>query len=69
MYQFKDNIFTNRELEVLALLVKGQTNPQIANALSISVHTVKSHLEHIYAKLGVFNRIQASVAAVTMKIV
>jgi DNA-binding CsgD family transcriptional regulator len=42
-----------REREVLGLVVEGRTNRQIAEALMISPHTVRRHLENIFAKLGV----------------
>jgi DNA-binding NarL/FixJ family response regulator len=50
---------TLREREVLAFLAEGRTNREIAGALSVSVATVKSHLVHIYDKLGAANRNEA----------
>src|SRR5215211_3795527 len=55
---------TPREREVLAQIIEGHTNRQIAQALSVSVGTVKFHVEHIIAKLGVADRTQAAVRAV-----
>ncbi|HEX9370925.1 MAG TPA: response regulator transcription factor, partial [Roseiflexaceae bacterium] len=55
---------TPREREVLKLVVEGQTNREIASKLSLSVGTVKIHVEHIIAKLGVADRTQAAVRAV-----
>lgn len=55
---------TARELEVLALLPKGQTSSQIASRLFVSEATVKTHLASIYRKLGVANRTEAVVAAI-----
>jgi HD-GYP domain-containing protein (c-di-GMP phosphodiesterase class II)/DNA-binding CsgD family transcriptional regulator len=55
---------TNREVEVLRLLVRGLSNKEIAAQLVISRKTAGSHIEHIYAKLGVSNRAQASLFAV-----
>ena len=49
------NILTTREKEILALIVEGKSNPEIARALIISTHTVKAHIESIYRKLGVHN--------------
>lgn len=45
-----------RECEVLHLAAMGMTNPQIAEILSISNNTVKSHFDHIFNKLGLPNR-------------
>ena len=55
-----------REREVLELLTKGQTNREIARKLTVSVSTVKIHVEHILAKLGVSDRTQAAVRATEM---
>ena len=60
------NMLTERESEVISLLCKGLKNNEIADKLNISTHTVKAHLEAIYEKLGVFNRVQASIKAVKM---
>ncbi len=51
---------TQRELEVLGLLAKGYTNPQIAEELVIALGTVKWYASEIYGKLGVSNRTQAA---------
>ena len=59
---------TRREIEVLELLKLGLTNRQIAEKLVISVGTVKNHVEHIIAKLGVSDRTQAVVSALEMRI-
>ncbi|MDH3231768.1 MAG: response regulator transcription factor [Alphaproteobacteria bacterium] len=50
---------TDREREILAALAEGMTNQQLANALKISLNTVKFHLKNLYGKLGVDNRAQA----------
>jgi LuxR family maltose regulon positive regulatory protein len=50
---------SERELEVLDLLAGGQTNYEIARALSVSINTVKTHLANIYGKLGVHDRRRA----------
>jgi DNA-binding NarL/FixJ family response regulator len=55
-----------RELEVLQLLTHGQTNREIAHHLTISVSTVKNHVEHILAKLDVSDRTQAAVRAIEL---
>lgn len=51
------------EERVLHLLIGGLNNQEIANELIISVNTVKYHIKHLYQKLGVSNRLQASEAA------
>lgn len=50
---------TEREREVLRLLAAGQTNQEIADALYVTVGTVKTHTHRIYAKLGVRGRTEA----------
>jgi LuxR family maltose regulon positive regulatory protein len=50
---------TRREFEVLTLLMQDLTNREIANTLTISIHTVKRHTANIYRKLAVNNRRQA----------
>jgi len=54
---------TARELEVTTLLAQGMSNREIATALFISEHTVRNHLGHVFAKLGVSSRTQAVVRA------
>lgn len=56
-------MLTNREKEVLELLAKGYTNPEIAQMLYISPHTVKAHVAAILKKLNAKNRLLAVVAA------
>jgi len=60
---------TQREQDLLRYLSKGQTNRQIANQLSISESTVKTHLQNIFEKLGVNNRLQAVAQAKELKII
>jgi len=55
---------TEREQEILALLVKGSSNREISAQLSISLATVKFHLTSIFTKLGAKNRVEAAIIAV-----
>jgi DNA-binding NarL/FixJ family response regulator len=57
---------TPREHDVLRLVAQGQTNAEIATNLMVSIATVKTHIEHIIAKLGVADRTQAAVRAVEL---
>ena len=57
---------TQRERGILELLAEGKTNRGIAQSLSLSEKTVKSHLVAIFRKLGVTNRTQAAIEAVQM---
>jgi LuxR family maltose regulon positive regulatory protein len=54
---------SERELEALRLLASGQTNREIAQTLSVSINTVKTHLKSIYGKLDVHSRRQAAALA------
>lgn len=54
---------TARELDVLALLVRGRTTKEIGRALGITARTAGSHVEHIYTKIGVHSRGSAAVFA------
>lgn len=54
---------TPRQLDVLRLLVEGQSNKLICRSLGLSESSVKTHLEAVYRRLGVSNRTQAVVAA------
>ena len=54
---------TRREAEILALVARGQSNRQIAEALVLSEKTVRNHIERTYAKIGVSNRVGASLYA------
>ncbi|MEK7214082.1 MAG: response regulator transcription factor, partial [Chloroflexota bacterium] len=56
---------TNREREVLQRLARGMSNKEIAADLVVSLATAKTHVEHIIQKLGVSDRTQAAVLAVT----
>lgn len=54
---------TAREVQVLRLVASGGTRKQVAEALVVSEGTVRSHLEHIYSKIGVSNRAGATLFA------
>mgnify|MGYP000141105062 CR=1 FL=1 len=58
--------FTDREIDVLHLLLLGFNNKEISNKLFISNHTTKAHVASIYKKLGVSNRVQAAVKSLIL---
>jgi two-component system, NarL family, response regulator DevR len=59
---------TEREREVLALVAKGYTNKQIAEALYVTEKTARNHVSHILDKLGLARRSEAAVYAVEHKL-
>ena len=61
--QKKQNILTEREMEVLQLATQGSSNQEIADSLYLSLRTVQSHLNHIFNKLQVSSRTEAVVRA------
>ena len=60
MLNFK---YTANELEIIKLIALGLSNKEISKALYMSVSTVKSHLENIYRKTGVNNRVLLAIFA------
>jgi DNA-binding NarL/FixJ family response regulator len=60
---------TPRETEILLLISKGLSNRRAAETLGLSPATVRTHLEHIYAKLEVSNRTEAVTEAIRMGII
>ena len=60
---------TPRELDVLHLLVQGQTNRQIAHSLTLSSGTIKAYVEQIIAKLHVTSRTHAAVRAIELGLI
>jgi DNA-binding NarL/FixJ family response regulator len=63
-----DHPLTSQERRVLALLVEGRSNRQIADELLIGEATVKTHLHNLYEKLRVANRVQAVGRAIEMRL-
>ena len=55
---------TDREKTVLGYLCSGYTNKEIAEKMYLSVSTIKTHLESIYAKLGLTGRVEVALWAV-----
>jgi DNA-binding NarL/FixJ family response regulator len=64
-----DDTLTEREIEVLTLASRGNSNKEIAGALHITNATVKSHFVHIFDKLGVNDRTAAVTTAIERKII
>jgi two-component system, NarL family, response regulator LiaR len=60
---------TPREREVLALMIQGLTNPEIAGRLVVSRSTAKAHVSNVLSKLGASNRAEAVALAVQNKLV
>ncbi len=63
------SILSERENEVLEYLITGYTNREIANKLYISISTVKTYVEKIYAEFNVHNRIELIYYTIKNKIV
>jgi DNA-binding NarL/FixJ family response regulator len=63
------SVLTSREEDVLRLVVKGYSYKEIAGALGLSVHTITSHIQHIYRKLSVRSRGEAVFEAIQMGLV
>ncbi|MCO5230607.1 MAG: response regulator transcription factor [Chitinophagales bacterium] len=57
--QVQETILSKREIEILELIAKGHTHPQISELIFISPSTVRKHLENIYSKLQVHSKIEA----------
>ncbi len=68
-HKFMPDALTNREKEVLKMLVAGRSNKEIGLPLGIEERTVKAHVSKLMRKLGVQNRIMLSVHAVTHSLV
>lgn len=63
MNKIDKQTLTAREYEVLKLIAKGLNNHQIADILVVSIHTVKAHVESIYRKFNVHNKVQTVIYA------
>jgi DNA-binding NarL/FixJ family response regulator len=60
---------TPRDVEILGLLVLGQTNRQIGTQVRLGAGTVRNHLSRIFRKLGVSTRTEAAVRALELGLV
>ena len=69
MRQF-DNIFlTEREKDIVSLLLEGKTKQEIAQILALSISTIKTNIENIYKKTGVHNKVELIIYLVKNNIV
>ena len=59
-------MLTQREEDVIKLLLEGLSNKQISEKLSVTYNTTKAHIESIYRKLNVSNRVQAVIKYLEM---
>lgn len=60
---------TTREVEILQLMARGHSNPRIAEKLYVSVNTVKTHVSHLFEKLGARSRVEALLRARELQII
>ncbi len=67
--RMKRKAITDRELEVIKLLVRGRSNKEIGSDLGITERTVRFHLQSIFEKLGVLDRTQAAVESLRQGLV
>jgi two-component system, NarL family, nitrate/nitrite response regulator NarL len=65
----RDFGLTPREVQVIALIVAGYTNKDLARQLGISEHTAKHHLTNIFDKLGVSNRLELVLFAIDHRLI
>lgn len=62
-------MFTQREREILNLMIRGKTNQEIAEEMIISINTAKAHVSNILYKLDVKDRVQAVVKAIRCNLI
>lgn len=60
---------TDREYEVLKLIIEGYSNSEIAKKLYISTHTIKAHIASIYEKTGIHSRVVLAVRAIKLGVI
>jgi DNA-binding NarL/FixJ family response regulator len=60
---------TEREIEVLRLMAQGHANKTVARDLTLSVHTVRNHVQSILTKLGAHSKLEAVSIAVREKLI
>ena len=65
----KDGKLTKRELEIAFLLINGKSKVEIAKILRLSISTIKTHVEHIYCKLGIHSKVELAVYIIKNKII
>lgn len=63
------NNFTQRELDIISLATKGLSTKQIADNLNVSIHTINTHKNHIFRKLGINSTVELVNFAVRNKII
>jgi DNA-binding NarL/FixJ family response regulator len=68
-YVLKENVISGREAEVLTYYSKGLTYHQIADEMAISPSTVRKHIENIYKKLQVHNKMEAVQKGVALELI
>lgn len=68
-FRIIENPLSERETEVLKMLSKGMNYKDVANAIFLSPHTVKTHIKNIYSKLHVNNRAEAIYKAIKQKLI
>lgn len=69
MKLLKKNNLSNREIEVLMLMLKGMKKITISEKIGISIHTVKSYVEKIYKKFNKHNRVELLVYLIKNNII